>query len=262
MIRLARAVSAVALVGLLLACGSDSKPSGQTVNITITDKGCEPSEVTVAKGTTTFHVKNDGADQITEFEILDGSKIVGEKENLTPGLSADVTVDLASGEYVLACPGGTEHPTGTLTVTETGAAPAGSHSDHEVAEGCVPAGTSESPSTHVKVALKDFDIQLDPGSVSTGAIALDGTNGGTHPHEIVIVKGVAPAGLPTASDGKVDEDKLPDGALIGEVEAFNPGVSCSGTFALTTGTYTLFCNIVGDEGSHYKLGMVTTFTVK
>ena len=37
--------------------------------------------------------------------------------------------------------------------------------------------------------------------------------------------------------------------------------SCSASFELTSGNYTLFCNTVGDEGSHFQQGMVTTLTV-
>ena len=47
-------------------------------------------------GKTTFHVRNDGAGSISEFEVLDGKgAIVGEKESLTPGLDGrfDVTIE-------------------------------------------------------------------------------------------------------------------------------------------------------------------------
>jgi uncharacterized cupredoxin-like copper-binding protein len=264
MIRTARVLSAVALVMVIAACGGDSSSggSGRTVEISLNDDGCSPFELTLPAGSTSFHVKNDGADSITEFEVLDsGNKVVAEKENLTPGLEGRFTVDLQPGTYVLACPGGKTHPTGTLTVTgassdsSTGAAGSGT------ASSCIPSGTNDTPTGHVRVGLADFTMQVDPDSVPAGAIALDGTNTGTHPHEIVIVKGVAPAALPTDAQGSVDEKSLPAGAEIGEVEAFNPGLSCSGTFALDAGTYTLFCNVVGEEGAHFKLGMVTTLTV-
>src|SRR5205814_10553154 len=109
-----------------------------------------------------------------------------------------------------------------------------------------------SPAAHVTAALSDFKIELGGTSVAHGAVAIDGQNKGTHPHEIVVVKGVLPAALPTKGDGSVDEDKLPADAVIGELESFNQGKACSATFALPTGSYTLFCNVVGDEGSHFK----------
>jgi len=116
--RLATATGAALMLFLAAGCGSGSSASkGPTVDITITGEGCNPAQVTVASGTTTFHVKNDGADHISEFEVLDGTKILGEKEGLVPGLTADVAVDLRPGTYTLACPGGTKSPTGTLTVS-------------------------------------------------------------------------------------------------------------------------------------------------
>jgi len=260
-----RVASAAALVVVLAACGSDSHSgsSAKTIEVSITDAGCDPFDTATPPGSTTFHVKNDGADSITEFEVLDsGGKIVGEKENLTPGLSGEFTIDLAEGNYVLACPGGTEHPTGKPLVAASAASGSGDAHGHpeEVAD-CVPSGSSATSSAHLAATLSDFKIALDPTAVANGNVAIDGTNNGTHPHEIVVVKGVAASALPTSADGTVDEDQLPDGALIGELEAFSPGRSCSATFALTPGDYTLFCNISGEEGGHYKLGMFTSLTV-
>jgi uncharacterized cupredoxin-like copper-binding protein len=257
------------VVGALAACGSDSHTSsgGRTVEVSITDKGCDPFDLSLPQGSTTFHVKNNGADSITEFEVLDSSnKIIGEKENLTPGLEGSFTIDLSPGNYTLACPGGTEHPTGRLVVAAAGASGSAdahggdTHGSDAVAE-CVPSGSSATPSAHLAATLTDFQISLAPSSVANGNVALDGTNDGTHPHEIVVVKGVKSSDLPVAADGTVDEDKLPSGALVGELEAFSPGKSCSATLALSPGNYTLFCNVSGGEGAHFRLGMVTSLTV-
>ena len=46
-----------------------------------------PPELRLASGPTTFEVANDGADAVTEFEILDGDRILGEVENVASGLS-------------------------------------------------------------------------------------------------------------------------------------------------------------------------------
>src|SRR2546421_4375751 len=131
MSRIITSASAVALVALSGACGGDSSSGGRTVGISITDKACEPAELTLPSGSTTFHVKNNGANNITEFEVLDSSgKIIGEKENLTPGLEGKVTITLQPGDYTLACPGGTEHPTGRLTVTSSASSPSGTAHGH------------------------------------------------------------------------------------------------------------------------------------
>ena len=48
-------------------------------------------------GPATFEVQNDGAEAISEFELLDGERIVGEVENLAPGLSGRFSVTLEPG---------------------------------------------------------------------------------------------------------------------------------------------------------------------
>ncbi len=50
--------------------------------------------------------------------MLDGDSILGERENITEGLSASFSLNLEQGEYTLYCPNGTESERGTLTVTE------------------------------------------------------------------------------------------------------------------------------------------------
>lgn len=268
--RILSVLSVAGLVCVAAACGSDSTSGShaKTLEFTLTDEGCNPAQATATPGSTNFHVKNDGADNITEFEVLDSTnKIVGEKENLTPGLEGSFTIDLKEGSYTLACPGGTKNPTGPLTVSASGQSATGSAMAHDEEGGdCVPAapasGSASGATTEVKAALSDFQIKLDPASAQAGIVELNGTNNGTHPHEIVVVKGIASNALPTDANGKVDEDKLPAGAVIGELEAFGPGKSCSAGFQLAAGSYTLFCNVVGaEEGAHFQKGMVTSFTV-
>ncbi|MEY2447534.1 MAG: iron uptake system component EfeO [Acidimicrobiaceae bacterium] len=256
-------IVAIAMLAVA-ACGSDSTSTanGSKVDVTLTDEGCNPTAITVAPGKTTFHIRNDGAGGITEFYVYDGDKVLGERENLTPGLSGDLQLELKEGAYRTFCPGGTTKANGTLTVTAGGADHGASGSAGGAADAaCVPAGDPASASTHLVATLRDFQIELGARSVTGGRVAIDATNEGTHPHEIIVVNGVAPAALVFDAAGKVDEDKLPSGALIGELEAFSPGRSCSAVFDLAPGSYTLFCNTSGAEGAHATLGMVTTLTV-
>ena len=103
------------LCGLLAvavaACGSSSKSSSgsgstPTIKLTITKDGCSPAMVNAEAGPTNFVVTNDGADSITELELKQGDKIIGESENLTPGLQGKFSVNLKAGEYETSCPGG------------------------------------------------------------------------------------------------------------------------------------------------------------
>ena len=109
----------LALVFLAAACGEESTGGGggNSVAVKLTEAGCDPAALEVAAGKTTFEVTNDGADAVTEFELLDGEKVLGEAENVAPGLSGEFTVELDPGEYTTYCPGGTSVERGKLTVT-------------------------------------------------------------------------------------------------------------------------------------------------
>ncbi len=125
-----RASAAVALASLvamtLAACGSDSDaaPAGtKKVAVKLTDAGCEPAVMKLDAGPTSFEVTSTGTGRVTEFEVLDGSKILGEKENIAPGLSGSFVITLQPGSYTLACPGGKSASTGQLTVGGSAVAP-------------------------------------------------------------------------------------------------------------------------------------------
>ncbi len=53
---------------------------------------------------------------MTELEFLDGETILGEKENITEGLSRSFTLTLDGGDYILRCNGG-KVGDGSLTVS-------------------------------------------------------------------------------------------------------------------------------------------------
>lgn len=103
------------------ACGSssDSGADGtQRIAVTITDDGCDPTDLKATAGPATFAVENVDSSINNEFEVLDGALILGERENVTPGLGGEVSINLDPGTYDIVCgnPGNRE-PTGTLTVT-------------------------------------------------------------------------------------------------------------------------------------------------
>jgi iron uptake system component EfeO len=99
---------------------------GNTVKVTMTNDGgkdgCALSTTTVAAGPVSFTVANANAPGITELELLRDQRIIGEKENLAPGLDpVSFTVTLDGGPYQVYCPGAaTEYQ----TLTVTGRAPA------------------------------------------------------------------------------------------------------------------------------------------
>ena len=122
LVLLAAAAFGAASFGLM-ACGSssdstDSSASAQQIEVKITDDGCDPADLKATAGSVTFMVSNDDSSVNNEFEVLDGESILGEEENVTEGLSAEVSVDLEAGTYDIVCgnPGDRE-PTGELTVS-------------------------------------------------------------------------------------------------------------------------------------------------
>jgi iron uptake system component EfeO len=72
-----------------------------------------------------FEVTNDGP-EVTEFYLLadDGLRIIGEVENIGPGLTRTLVVQAGPGSYVTACKPGMvgDGIRGTFTVTDSGAA--------------------------------------------------------------------------------------------------------------------------------------------
>ncbi len=132
------AVASLAMSASILACGGDETPtpgtsatptaSAQTVAISLTDAGCDPRDLSLPAGPTTFDVSNAGTGAVTEFEILEGDTILGEVENIAPGIERSFSLTLKPGTFETYCPGG-ENERGTLTVTATDGTPVPSVSD-------------------------------------------------------------------------------------------------------------------------------------
>ncbi|WP_127902921.1 iron uptake system protein EfeO [Solirhodobacter olei] len=79
------------------------------VAITLTGEAggtCALDHAEAKAGPVTFTVTNRTATAITEVELMSGSRILGEKENLAPGLApVSFTVTLGGGSYEVYCPG-------------------------------------------------------------------------------------------------------------------------------------------------------------
>ncbi|HKZ12267.1 MAG TPA: iron uptake system protein EfeO [Solirubrobacterales bacterium] len=119
-----RALIAAMALGLMAlfvaACGSsssdDSSGNSEQLAVKLTDAGCEPHDANAKAGPIDFKVENGGSASVTEFEVLEGETILGERENITEGLSGSFSLTLEEGEYTMRCNGGTEED-GTLKVT-------------------------------------------------------------------------------------------------------------------------------------------------
>lgn len=109
-----RALPLALIAGLgLTSCTSNAQstsasgaadPSSGSISVSSTDTECKVSASEADSGTVTFNVKNDGT-QVTEFYLIasDGNRIVGEVENIGPGLSRPLTVVAGPGDYTTQC---------------------------------------------------------------------------------------------------------------------------------------------------------------
>jgi iron uptake system component EfeO len=124
------AALALAAAGCSSSHGTSAKAaadSGQasTVSIELTPLGCAPRPAKIPAGQVDFTVTNKDADSVSEAELRtsDLAKILGEQENLTPGLSGGFSLDIQPGSYKINCPGAAQpHATFTVTGQAAGAA--------------------------------------------------------------------------------------------------------------------------------------------
>jgi hypothetical protein len=120
----------------LAACSASASPAasapadesgaagGTTVNVTLQEWAVVPESESAPAGPVTFVVANEGPDDVHEFVILrtdlapsdlptddtgavdeagEGIEVIDEIEDLAVGDTAEVTVDLEAGSYVLLC---------------------------------------------------------------------------------------------------------------------------------------------------------------
>ena len=132
------AAAIVAASLALVASGCSSSGSGSTgsagtaasadqtstVTIDLTSQGCEPKPANVPAGPVSFEVTNSGAGSVSEAELRtsDLAHILGEQENLTPGLSGGFSLTIQPGTYKISCPGASRQDW-TFTVTGKAAGP-------------------------------------------------------------------------------------------------------------------------------------------
>jgi iron uptake system component EfeO len=122
-----RAALALLALAVLASCGGGSDQSASTggggkvaeIKLQLTDDGCSPATAKVKSGPVKFDVKNPGTSKTDEVEVKNEHGIIlGERENLAPGLGSDFTLTLQPGTYVLNCTfQNDQRDNGKITVT-------------------------------------------------------------------------------------------------------------------------------------------------
>jgi iron uptake system component EfeO len=107
--RLAAALVAGISLPALAACTTNTTGAGgasddRTITVTSADDSCDLSADTAPSGNLVYKVTNTGS-EVTEFYLYgeDGLRIVGEVENVGPGLSRDLVINVPAGKYVPTC---------------------------------------------------------------------------------------------------------------------------------------------------------------
>ena len=101
-------LAAVSAFGLLVLTGcvanAPAGSAGASLTVDSSADACTVSAEEAPAGNLSFSITNSG-DQVTEFYLLadDGLRIDGEAENIGQGLTRDLVMQLAAGEYVTAC---------------------------------------------------------------------------------------------------------------------------------------------------------------
>jgi iron uptake system component EfeO len=103
-------VPALTLVLLTAACGSDDGDGGggsgaaaDTIPVAASDDACDVEAAELSAGTHEFEVTNSGS-KITEFYVYaEGDRVMAEIENIAPGLTRPLLVELPAGDYEAVC---------------------------------------------------------------------------------------------------------------------------------------------------------------
>jgi len=224
-----KALTAVLLVAGIFgaACGSSDSASGGTTKVVSTDTACKPAKRDFAAGKITFVVDNQGNKTTEMYVYGHKDKLISEIEDIGPGTSRQLTVDLKAGEYELACKPGQTGDGIRAAIKVTG-------------EGGTDSAGNPKAARDVQVVAQDFKfIGLENFSAKAGEIdEFYLINNGKEKHELEMLG--------------------PDGKAIGEIGPTDPGKTGEATFTFKApGTYTYVCGIEGHEAK----GMKGTFKV-
>jgi plastocyanin len=126
---------------------------------------------------------------------------------------------------------------------------------------CEPVGTDIADDAVETIDVELSEYAFAPATLSAGAgvVTFEARNTGEERHELAFLPGGGE--VPLTDEGTPDEEALTEAGAF-ELEAFSPDQTCAATFALDSGSYTVFCIVEADDGhTHYEKGMRGTLDV-
>jgi iron uptake system component EfeO len=137
------ALGATAMLALSACVPNNPTTSADATSLTVDSSAsdCAVSESEAPSGAVSFSITNSG-DQVTEFYLLadDELRIIGEVENIGPGITRDLVVQARPGDYYTVCkPGmiGAGIGKAAFTVTDSGVDLASGNDEEAVAAAAV-----------------------------------------------------------------------------------------------------------------------------
>jgi uncharacterized cupredoxin-like copper-binding protein len=114
------------------------------------------------------------------------------------------------------------------------------------------APSAPTPAANIAVTLKEFTISPTPAIGRAGTVTFRVHNGGTMPHEFVVLRTNKPA------DALLKGNEASEAGNVGEIPGLAPGATKTLRLTLKAGHYALICNMPG----HYMAGQRVDFAVK
>ncbi len=157
-----RSAGALALVAAAVAAvGCTSAPASSVagevrIPVTLSATGCQPTALSAAAGRVVFEVTNGGPDA-AEFELLSGTRVVDEVENIVPGFVVNFVTRLDGGTYELICYS-LQAPRGSLAVSGS-AAPSASNA---IVDAATLATYQDAYEAYVRGQAAELSATLEP----------------------------------------------------------------------------------------------------
>ena len=189
------------------APSADAGPGAMTITLANASgvDTCTPDKSSIPAGPVTVTVKNESAPGITELELLKDQRILGEKENLAPGLApVSFTLTLDGGAHQIYCPGADQDHVDFMVTGQAAAAPTGS------AQSVLAQGTKDYAAyvsgqiDSMNAAVGDLDTAIQAGHVDQAKTAYARTRTYYERAESNVAGFVLPGFKPEDNAGNLD----------------------------------------------------------